>query len=413
MRVAQRHYNYHNDECWKGERVSMSQVSAATESLQEQLVRFRRKLHEHPELSLEEFETTQHIRDFLTDHGIEILDYPLRTGVLAIIRGRKPGPCVAIRADIDALPILEATGLAYTSQVSGKMHACGHDFHTAAGVGAAVLAKEAADSEESFAGSILFVYQPAEEVGQGAKIIVDTGVFEDLQVGAIIGEHNNPLQALGTIGVKSGALMGSVDEFRIVVHGVGGHAAIPELTVDPIVIASQIVSGLQHLVSRVTSPHDQVVVTVGKFQAGTARNIIPMEAVLEGTIRSLQPAARAKVEEHFHTFVEQTVAAYGGKVTFEFERILPSVQNDEATSEVVRAAAVQVVGAENVVEASPTLGGEDFALYQQHLPGCFFWVGTGKPYGWHHPSFDVDESMLQTTSQVFVTAALAWLKQHA
>lgn len=391
----------------------MSQASATTESLQQQLVNFRRKLHEHPETSLEEFETTQQIKDFLTDHAIELLDYPLKTGVLAIVRGRRSGPCVAVRADIDALPIVEETGLPYASRVNGKMHACGHDFHTAAGLGAAVLAKQAADSEASFAGSILFVYQPAEEVGQGAALIVNTGVFEDLKVGAIIGEHNNPLLPLGKIGVKSGPLMGSVDEFKVVVQGIGGHAAIPELTVDPILIAAHIVTGLQHLVSRVSSPHDQVVVTVGEFHAGTARNIIPPDAVLEGTIRSLQPAARDKIEAHFRTFVEQTAAAYGGKATLEFERILPSVMNDEATADVVRAAAVEVVGAQNVIEASPTLGGEDFSLYQQHLPGCFFWVGTGKPYGWHHPSFDVDESMLQTTSEVFVETALAWLRQHA
>lgn len=391
----------------------MAQVAAMSSELQQELTAFRRMLHTHPELSLEEFETTRHITEFLTSHGIEVLDYPLATGVLAMVRGRRPGPCIAVRADIDALPIVEETKLAFASQTQGKMHACGHDFHTSAGLGAAVLAKQAAESEESFAGSILFVYQPAEEVGQGAGLIMGTGVFEDFQVAAIVGEHNNPLLELGKIGVKSGSLMGSVDEFRIVVHGVGGHAAIPELTVDPIVIGAQLVSGLQHLVSRVTSPHDQVVVTVGTFQAGTARNIIPPHAVLEGTVRSLQPAAREKVEAHFRTFVEQTVAAYGASVTLEFEHILPSVINDEATADVVRVAAATVVGEENVVEADPTLGGEDFSVYQGRLPGCFFWVGTGKGYSWHHPSFDVDESMIHKTSEVFVAVALRWLEQHA
>ncbi|WP_407654090.1 M20 metallopeptidase family protein [Alicyclobacillus cycloheptanicus] len=384
----------------------------ATEALQQALVSFRRKLHEHPELSMEEYETTKAIRAFLEEAHIEVLDYPLETGVLAIVRGKRPGPCVAIRADIDALPIVEETGLPWASKVQGKMHACGHDFHTAAGLGAAVLAKQAADSEASFAGDILFVFQPAEEVGQGAASIIATGVFDDLCVGAIIGEHNNPLLACGKIGVKSGPLMASVDEFRIVVKGVGGHAAIPELTVDPIVIGSHIVSGLQHLVSRVVSPHHNAVVTVGKFQAGTARNIIPMEAVLEGTVRTLQPDVRDVIEQRLSQFVKQTAEAFGGDAEVEFERVLPAVINHEKTADVVLEAAKAVVGEDNVVTAETTMGGEDFSVYQEKLPGCFFWVGTGKPHGWHHPSFDVDESMMHKTSEIFVAAALRWLALH-
>ncbi|CAM3852357.1 M20 metallopeptidase family protein [Alicyclobacillus pomorum] len=384
-----------------------------TSTLTEELTLFRRTLHQHPELSLEEYETTRRIRAFLDKHGIEQLDYPLETGVLAVVRGKQPGPCVAVRADIDALPIHEETGLPYASQVAGKMHACGHDFHTACALGAAVLAKTVADSDASFVGSILFVFQPAEEAGVGANMVYDTGVFQDFQVGAIIGEHNNPHLEFGKIGVKSGPLMGSVDEFRIVIKGVGGHAAIPHLAVDPILVGANIVAGLQHVVSRAVSPLDSVVVTVGQFNAGTARNVIPPHAVLEGTVRCLQPEVQDLVERRFTEFVHDTAKAYGAKAEVEYERQLPVVVNDEAVASVVWDSAVKVVGADNVVVATPTLGGEDFAQYQQHLPGCFFWVGTGKRYGWHHPSFDVDERMISTTSQLFVEAALEWLRRNA
>ncbi len=346
-------------------------------------------------------------------HGIEQLDYPLETGALAIVRGKHPGPCVAVRADIDALPIHEETGLPYASQVEGKMHACGHDFHTTCALGAAVLAKAVADSDESFAGSILFVFQPAEEAGVGANMVYATGVFKDFQVGAIIGEHNNPHLEFGKIGVKSGPLMGSVDEFRIVVKGVGGHAAVPHLAVDPILVGANIVAGLQHVVSRVVSPLDSVVVTVGQFNAGTARNVIPPYAILEGTVRCLKPEVQDLVERRLTEFVYDTAKAYGAEAEVEYERQLPVVVNDEAVASVVWDSAVKVVGAENVVVATPTLGGEDFAQYQQYLPGCFFWVGTGKPYGWHHPSFDVDERMISTTSRLFVEAALEWLRRNA
>ncbi len=395
----------------------MSQSVAVPQSLTEKLVSFRRTLHQHPELSFEEYETTRRIQEFLDEHGIERLNYPLATGVLALVRGKRPGPCIAVRADIDALPIHEETGLPYASKVDGKMHACGHDFHTACVLGAAVLAKEVAESEESFAGSILFVFQPAEEVGSGAKVVYDTGVFQDLNVGAIIGEHNNPLLEFGKIGVKPGPLMGSVDEFKIVVRGVGGHAAVPDLTVDPILVAANIVAGLQHVVSRTVSPLDSVVVTVGQFHAGTARNVIPPYAVLEGTVRCLQPQAQDVVEQRLTEFVQDTAKAYGATAEVEYERILPVVVNDESLSSLVWDVAERVVGADNVVVAKPTLGGEDFALYQQHLPGCFFWVGTGKPdgssKGWHHPQFDVDERMISTTSQLFVETALEWLRRNA
>jgi amidohydrolase len=395
----------------------MGSVQGVSLELAEKLVTFRRTLHQHPELSLQEFETTRRIREFLLDHGIEPLDYPLETGVLAVVQGKHPGPCIAIRTDIDALPIVEETGLAFRSTVDGKMHACGHDFHTAGVLGAALLAKEAADSEASFAGSILFVFQPAEEVGNGAILMMKSGAFEDHQVRAIIGEHNNPRLQTGQIGVKAGPLMASVDEFRIVVKGVGGHAAIPEFTVDPILVASNIVAGLQHVVSRTVSPLDSVVVTVGKFQAGTASNIIPMEAVIEGTVRCLQPHAQDLVEERLRAFVEQTASAYGARAEVEYLRILPGVVNDAELASLVRDCAVQVMGEEHVEEAVPSLGGEDFALYQKRIPGCFFWVGTGKSdgtsFGWHHPSFDVDESMIPATSQLFVQAAFEWLRQNA
>lgn len=390
--------------------------SGMTESLVAQLVAFRRALHARPELSLQEVETTNRIRAFLTDHGVEILEYALNTGVIARVQGNRPGPCIAIRADIDALPIVEQTGLPYASQSNGVMHACGHDFHTAAVLGATLLLKQQAESEASFNGTVMIIFQPAEELGCGATQIIDTGVFQDHAVQAILGEHNNPRVPSGQIGVAAGPLMASVDDFRIVVQGVGGHAAIPDRTIDPVLIGAEIATGLQHVVSRAVSPLDSVVVTVGTFHAGTARNVIPNEAVLEGTVRCLQPKWRHLVEQRLRSFAIDTAAAYGGRCNVQYERVLPGVVNDPELAKLVAKAAATVVGEASVVQAEPTMAGEDFALYQELLPGLFFWVGVGdtggQSPGWHHPAFDVDESMIPVAAQVFTEAALEWLHQY-
>ncbi|MDP9727960.1 MULTISPECIES: M20 family metallopeptidase [Alicyclobacillus] len=385
--------------------------------LQRELVAVRRALHRHPETGLEEYATTQTIENFLKEHGIEIISGRMSTGTFAYVKGKRPGPCVAIRADIDALPILEATGLPYASEIEGKMHACGHDFHTAAVIGSALLAKERAESDESFAGSLLFVFQPAEELGLGAKLVLDSGVLKEHQVKCMIGEHNNPLLESGKIGVRVGPLMGSVDEFTLTIHGVGGHAAIPNLTVDPIVIGAHLVTALQTLVSRGVSPLASGVVTVGKFQAGTARNVIPDIAVLEGTVRSLDENVRRFLEERIWQVSETICKAFGGSVDIEFERQLPVTTNHSEVAEWVRLAAIQVVGEENVVEAEQTLGGEDFSIYSQVMPACFFWVGTGKgdgsSRGWHHPQFDVDENCLLMTSRVLLQSGYLALEYYA
>ncbi|WP_054971344.1 M20 metallopeptidase family protein [Alicyclobacillus ferrooxydans] len=387
---------------------------AYSDEVTKALIEFRRDLHRHPELSLQEFETTRRIATFLQAHGVEPLNYPLKTGVLAAIHGKHPGGAIAVRADIDALPIEEQTGLPYRSTIPGCMHACGHDFHTASVMSALLQTKALAEGETSFAGTVVFVFQPAEEAGNGADSIVDCGVFEDYNVGAIIGAHNNPLLETGYIGVRSGALMASVDEFKIVIRGVGGHAAIPDRTVDPIVVGSNIVGGLQHIVSRTVSPLDSVVVTIGTFHAGTANNIIPSEAVLEGTIRCLGTHTRQAAEDRLRKFVTDSAEAYGAVAEIEFEHVLPGVVNDPHVTDLVREAAREVVGSDRVVEAEPSLGGEDFSLYGRKVPGCFFWVGTGRSdgtsYGWHHPQFDVDDAMIPVAGQVFTQAAQDYLR---
>lgn len=380
------------------------------------LVLFRRLLHQHPELSLREFETTARIQSTLESNGLEVVPLGLPTGICAIVRGARPGGCIAIRADIDALPIVEQTGLPFASQNNGTMHACGHDFHTAAVLGAALLAKDVASTAESFAGAMLFLFQPAEEIGQGAKSVLDSKILERFQVGAILGQHNQPALLTGHIAVKPGPLMASVDEFSIVIQGVGGHAAIPEQTVDPILVAAHVVTGLQHLVSRTIAPLGAVVVTIGSFHAGTANNIIPGHAILEGTVRCLQPEYQDIAEERLRLFVLHTVEAFGATAQVNYRRVLPGVVNDARLAELVRTSAAAVVGEQRVMEATPSMAGEDFSLYQLTLPGCFFWVGTGKPEGgsqaWHHPEFDVDEAMIPIASQVFVETALQWLKAN-
>jgi len=377
--------------------------------LREQLIALRRDLHRHPEISGDEFRTTAVVREFLQTRGVEVLETPLQTGVIAVVRGGQGSACVALRSDIDALPIEEDTQLEFASEVPGAMHACGHDFHTAALVGACLLAAEEA-ARRPFAGTLVFVFQPAEETGEGAKSVLETGVLQKLGVKAMVGQHNNPWLETGKIGVKPGWLMGSVDEFRITVRGVGGHAAIPQDAVDPILVGAAIVSGLQHVVSRGVSPFATVAVTVGQFHGGTARNVIPPKAVLEGTVRCLDDETRQKVQQRIHDFVEATAQSYGASAEVEYFGVLPAVDNHQKVTAIVAAAAEQVVGSDNVVDAVPVLAGEDFAVYQQTIPGCFIWSGgrsTGPGgFGWHHPQFDVDEGMILVSAQVLLQAGL-------
>lgn len=367
--------------------------------LKEKLIYYYRELHKYPELSFKEFKTTQAIRHWLEEEGIDLLDFPLNVGVVAEIRGNLPGPTLALRADIDALPIQEESGLNYASKNKGVMHACGHDFHTSSILGAAILLKE---RRAELKGTVRFIFQPGEEATNGAEITIEAGALEG--VDAIFGLHNKPDLPVGTIGIKSGALMASVDRFEIEVTGVGGHAGIPHNVIDPIVTASQIVTALQTIVSRNLSPFNNVVISVTRFQAGNTWNVIPEKAVLEGTVRTFQEEARALVPELMKRMAEGIAAACGAKVSFRWFPSLPCVDNDpQFTSLLTETAEEQGY---MVVEAQPIPGGEDFAAYQRIIPGYFVWIGVEGTREWHHPQYNLKEDALSVGANYFAHLAI-------
>lgn len=362
--------------------------------LEQQLIEIRRHLHANPEVSHEEFETTESIRGWLEEAGIKVVDYSLATGIIAEVGGHYGGPIVAVRADIDALPIQEETGLPYASLIPGKMHACGHDFHTAAILGAALLLKQ---REQELKGTVRFIFQPAEEKAKGAKLVIQSGALEGVQ--AIFGMHNKPDLPVGTIGIKSGALMAAADGFVIEVKGVGTHAAVPEAGIDSIVTAAHIVTALQSIVSRNVSSLQSAVISVTRIHSGTAWNVISDKAILDGTIRTFDDKVRSHVLERFKQVVDGVAAAYGATASVKWIAGPPSVHNDSSLERIMIEAA-NIVGLE-VVAVAPSPAGEDFAFYQKEIPGFFVFMGTSGPREWHHPAFDIDERALLISAQYF------------
>jgi amidohydrolase len=374
--------------------------------LEEKLVSIRRRLHRNPELAHEEIETTAAIRRWLEEAGIRIADYPLRTGLVAEVGDLNEGPVVAVRADIDALPIQEETGLPYASLIPGKMHACGHDFHTAAIIGAAYLLKQ---REEELKGTVRFLFQPAEEKASGALQVIESGALDG--VSAVFGMHNKPDLPVGTVGIKAGPLMAAADGFVVEVEGLGSHAAVPEVGIDPIVAAAHIVTALQSIVSRNVSPLQSAVISVTKLHSGTAWNVIPEKAVLDGTIRTFDEAVRTRVLERFSQVVEGVAAAYGTKASVRWIQGPPPVLNDDS---LVELAVESVVGAGlRAVTPVPSPAGEDFAFYQRRVPGLFVFMGTSGSHEWHHPAFDVDEAALPLSAQFFAGLAERALRRFA
>ncbi|OXS55530.1 hydrolase [Cohnella sp. CIP 111063] len=369
----------------------------AAEPLFEQLVAIRRQLHAHPELSHEEFETTASIRGWLSEAGIRIADYPLRTGVVAEV-GRG-GPIVAIRADIDALPVQEETGLPFASRIPGKMHACGHDFHTAAVLGAALLLKQ---REAELKGTVRFLFQPAEEKAKGASQVIASGALEG--VSAIFGLHNKPDLPVGTIGIKAGPLMAAADGFIVEVKGLGTHAAVPEAGIDPIVASAHIITALQSIVSRNVGALGGAVVSVTRLNSGTAWNVIADQAVFDGTLRTFDEKVRTKVRERFEQIVTGVGAALGAEATVRWLDGPPAVVNDPVWAE-QSAATAKALGLQ-VVEPTPSPAGEDFSFYLRQVPGSFFFLGASGPQEWHHPAFDVDERALPIGASFFASLAV-------
>lgn len=373
-------------------------------AITEKITEVRRHLHRHPELSNEEFATTEYIRNILVEEGIRIADYPLKTGVIAEIGGLNGGPIIALRADIDALPIHEETGLPFESQTPGKMHACGHDFHTAALIGTALLLKQ---WEHELQGTVRLLFQPAEENAKGAKQVVKSGALEGVQ--AVFGMHNKPDLPVGTIGIKPGPLMAAADGFVIEIEGKGTHAAVPDAGKDPIVAASHIVAALQSIVSRNVSPLQSAVISVTQIHSGNVWNVIPKQAFMEGTVRTFDNEVRSYVMERFVQVVEGVAAAFGTAATVRWVEGPPPIANDAAWAELAEATAVEL-GYESIVPILSSAG-EDFAVYQQIIPGLFVFMGTSGTQEWHHPAFTLDEGALPVSVNFFAHLAKRALTQ--
>jgi amidohydrolase len=373
--------------------------------LESNLITIRRHLHQYPELSKEEFETTKSIEKWLQKAGIEIGNTGLPTGVFADIVGKNSGPTVAIRADIDALPIEEKTGLPYASKIKGVMHACGHDFHTAAAIGAAYLLKE---SQAELNGTVRLIFQPAEESGGGAVRVLNDGQLDGVE--AIIGLHNKPELPVGTIGLKEGPLMAAVDRFHITLYGKGSHAAIPQNGKDPIVAAGQLITALQTVVSRNVSPLQSAVLSVTKIIGGSTWNVIPGEVILEGTVRTFDTAIREEVKAKFYTIVEAIATAFSQQVEISWFPGPPPLVNDKAITEIAKKTANQQ--SLHVIHPEPSMAGEDFSYYLEQIPGTFAFFGTNGNEDWHHPAFTLDESALIKAANFLYESAKELINQH-
>lgn len=382
-------------------------LQSYVDTVKEELIRWRRYLHQNPELSFEEEQTSKFVYDTLASFpGLE-LSRPTKTSVMARLKGAEPGPVLAIRADMDALPIFEENAFEFVSAVPGKMHACGHDGHTAMLLGTAKILTQ---FQDQLHGEVRFIFQHAEELFPGgAGQMVAAGVMDG--VDTVIGIHLwSPLE-VGKIAVRKGQFMAAPDTFYITIRGRGGHAAQPQATVDPIVIAAQVVTNLQQIVSRKMDPLDPVVLSVTQFHAGTAHNIIPEKVELNGTVRSFKTELRTEVPRLMEQIVKGITEAHGATYEFRYEQGYQAVVNDDEVTEKIRQVLIEVFGEEVVIEGEQHMGGEDFSAYQQVVPGTFFNVGAGNlekgiVYPHHHPKFTIDEESLPMGVQAFVAIAL-------
>jgi amidohydrolase len=358
----------------------------------------RRHLHQHPELSFHEVETAAFIRSKLTEYGIPFSANIAGHGIVAIIEGKAPGKTVALRADMDALPITEENNTVYASQQKGVMHACGHDAHTSCVLGAGKILMQL---RNSFSGTVKLIFQPAEEkLPGGAKMMIEAGVLKDPDVSAIIGQHVfTPFRA-GTVAYCFGPMMASTDEIYITVHGKGGHGAYPHESKDPVMMSAQMLVALQQVVSRTISAFQPAVLTFGKVVANGATNVIPDTVYLEGTFRAMDEAVREAAHLQIKQIATHVVEGFGGTVDVRIEKGYPVLVNDDALTQRSFDRAVEYLGAEQVVITTPRMGAEDFAFYSQHIPACFYRLGTGNPdkgivSSIHTPTFDIDEDALK------------------
>jgi amidohydrolase len=361
--------------------------------LQNEATAWRRHLHQIPELQYDVFETASFISEKLKSFGCDVVVTGIgRTGIVAVIHGKNgKGDTIGLRADMDALPITEATGLSYASKTPGKMHACGHDGHSSMLLGAAKHLSET----RNFSGSVAFIFQPAEEGGAGGKAMVDDGMMDRFNISRVFGMHNLPGLAVGKFAACDGAIMAAADKFDMVVTGRGGHAALPHQTIDPILAASQLVVALQSIVSRNADPIASLVISVTKFHAGDAYNVIPQKAEIAGTVRTLQSAMRDTAERRIRETASGIAMACGVEIDVAYSRYYPVTFNHTRETNLAMDVARDVVGKLQVDDRTPpTMGAEDFSFMLEARPGAFIFMGNGDSAGLHHPEYNFNDEAI-------------------
>jgi amidohydrolase len=368
--------------------------------LQPDIQAWRRDIHQHPELLYDVHRTAAFVAERLKEFGCDEVATGLgRTGVVGVIKGKRPASgdikVLGLRADMDALPIEEETNLAYASKTPGKMHACGHDGHTAMLLGAARYLAET----RNFAGDAVVIFQPAEEGGAGAAAMIKDGLMDRFAIDQVFGMHNNPGTPIGSFAIRSGPIMAATDAIDIEIEGRGGHAARPHKCLDSVMVGAQLITALQQIVSRNVDPLESAVISICEFHAGSARNVIPQTAVLRGTVRTLTPEVRKLIEKRVKEVVAGTAQMTGAKIDLKYERGYPVTVNHAAQTDVATRVAREVAGDANVGEMPPLMGAEDFAYMLEQRPGAFIFCGNGDSAGLHHPAYNFnDEAIVFGTS---------------
>ena len=389
-----------------------SDIISKAKNIESWIIEKRRTIHRHPELMYEEFETSKLVQKTLSDLNIKYEKDISITGVVGTI-GNGNGPCIALRADMDALPIHEETDIEFRSEIDGKMHACGHDCHTAMLLGAARLLKE---NENEIEGTIKLIFQPAEEGGAGGKMMRDQGVLQNPKVEQIYALHVAGTMPTGTLASREGTLLAATSTVKIIVNGNGGHAAAPHQTIDPVITGAKIIVELQTIISRELNPLESGVISITMIKGGNATNVIPSTMELQGTIRSLTMEGILKLQKRVKELAEATAIANRceAEVTFPGNDYPPTI-NDAECWDLGKSSAAEILGTEKVTEMSPIMGGEDFAYYTEEIPGCFSFLGVGNSnldaiYDVHHPMFKVDEDALSLGTAIHVNNALKALQ---
>lgn len=376
-------------------------IDPEIEAILGEIVDIRRDFHRHPELAFEEFRTSARVAEYLANLGLNPVTGIAQTGISALIEGEREGPTLLLRADMDALPIQEESGLDFASTVEGKMHACGHDFHTAILMGTARLLQA---RRQQLRGRVKLVFQPAEEGPGGALPMVEAGILENPEVDYAVGLHLWSTFPCGQVAVTPGPVMAAADTFRVVLHGRGGHAAYPHECADPITAAAALIGSLQTIISRRTNPFDTAVLSVTRIEGGSADNVIPERVEFSGTVRSFQPEIRDQLVQQMEQMIRNLAQAYGVESEFLFRQGYPPLVNHPLPCSWVQRSA-ESLGLPQVPQA--TMGGEDMAYYLQRVPGAFFFLGAGMPeehqiYPHHHPKFQLDERALPLGIEMFL-----------